>query len=109
MNVSAYGGQYHSNNSGKRNSFPARSLPPKRKSIRIMEVSLFEFLFIFCNSEEIPGLTIAQIKTLYNAKCKDLGLENRGNQELRFIEFCRKSIKDRKIILNEVNFTFYSS
>jgi hypothetical protein len=41
------------------------------------------------------------LAALYEAKCKDLQIKASKDQERRFFEFCRKTIRDRKIIMRE--------
>ncbi len=62
--------------------------PTRKKSVKI--------------TGEIPGVTNALLKKLYEAKCADLQRQVTVEQERRFIEFCTKVIKNRKFALKEV-------
>ena len=42
------------------------------------------------------------LKKLYEAKCVDIQRVVTSEQERRFIEYCGKVIKDRKVLLKEV-------
>ena len=55
-------------------------------------------------SGEIPGINIALLKKLYEAKCADIQRQTSKEQERRFLEYCSKVIRDRKIELKEVIF-----
>lgn len=51
---------------------------------------------------EIQGITNDQLKSLYEAKCKDLKRKATKEQQRRFMEYCSKVIQSRKLVLNEV-------
>lgn len=58
---------------------------------------------------EISGITNDQLKKLYESKCKDLKRQVTNEQLRRFIEYCTKVIKNRKLVLSEVWFELISS
>eukprot|EP01022_Parablepharisma_sp_SALTPOND_P029385 TRINITY_DN733_c0_g1_i1.p1 TRINITY_DN733_c0_g1~~TRINITY_DN733_c0_g1_i1.p1 ORF type:complete len:980 (+),score=98.86 TRINITY_DN733_c0_g1_i1:6126-9065(+) len=80
------GQQIEDNNVKKRNS--TNCIPTRKKSLKI--------------TGEIPGITNVLLKKLYEAKCADIQRQATGEQERRFIEFCTKVIKHRKLALREV-------
>ena len=49
----------------------------------------------------VAGLTIGQIKEIYSAKCKDLGIPVINDQEKRFLNYCMKNFKNRNFQMKE--------
>ncbi|OMJ69506.1 hypothetical protein SteCoe_32761 [Stentor coeruleus] len=49
----------------------------------------------------IPGLIPFEVKRIYLAKCKDLGIFYNRDQEERFYNFCRKSFSNRTMDFKE--------
>ena len=52
-------------------------------------------------SDTHEGLTNANLREIYAAKCKDLLIPKLVDQERRFFEFCYKNLKDRKFSLKD--------
>jgi len=75
----------------KRSSATNVLVPIRKKSLKI--------------GGEIPGIGNALLKKLYEAKSVDIKRATTSEQERRFIEFCAKVIKHRRIALREVFFT----
>mmetsp|Transcript_19024 Transcript_19024/g.34580 ORF Transcript_19024/g.34580 Transcript_19024/m.34580 type:complete len:765 (-) Transcript_19024:460-2754(-) len=49
----------------------------------------------------VEGLTFAQLKKIYNAKCQDLCIPILPDQERRFMECCGRTLKDRRFVMRE--------
>jgi len=58
---------------------------------------------------QIEGIKGKHLQQLYEAKCQDLILKPQPEQEKRFIEFCHKTILNRKIIMRECGLGLASS
>ena len=51
--------------------------------------------------EAVDGLSDDQLKSIYEAKCDDLGIQVMPLQEKRFLQYCYKYIKNRDLNLTE--------
>lgn len=49
----------------------------------------------------VEGLTFAQLKKIYTAKCFDLSIPILPDQERRFMECCGRTLKDRRFVMRE--------
>ncbi|CAI2381925.1 unnamed protein product [Moneuplotes crassus] len=76
---------YHRNSSGNR----------ENSLIRITKMNSTKF---------INGISTTLLTNLFNAKCNDLKIHPKDGQLRRFLEYCQKAMKDRKITFREIGF-----
>ena len=49
----------------------------------------------------MEGISTELVKKLYQAKCADLKINQQPDQEKRFLDFCAKNVRNKKLVLRE--------